>query len=59
MGPIGRRRVTQQVLRDPHREPEGEDPLAPRAARGPGQDAQQRRRRRIPPAHASVRVQGA
>ena len=33
VGPLGRGRVAQQVLRHPHGEPEREDPLAPRPAR--------------------------
>ncbi len=56
VSPLGRRRVTQQVLRDPDGEPERENPFPARTARGPRQGAQQRGGRRVPAGHASVRV---
>ena len=52
--PFGGRGVTQEILRHAEREPEGEDPLAPRAAADLGQEPEKRARRRIPPAHAST-----
>jgi hypothetical protein len=54
VGPLRWGRIPQQVLRYPHREPQGEDALAARAPAGLGKQAEQRGRRRIPTRHASA-----
>ena len=42
IGTLGRRGIEQQVLGDAHREPEREDPFAPRPARGARQQLDER-----------------